>query len=417
MRITALFVLLLAASSCATAKKAKKKKAKKRRTGSAGAASSLTYFDDAFDTPRHLVWPDGQDRWRVSNAKGQTGVWKLSPGPWFVKGYKAQNRGLSPSSDHAKHAITAPLARDMRAFAGQNAAAAGGADPELVVQYTVKHAQGEIEASQVGLSDMLKGTFCGGGYIKLLPGGGDPLKFDGDSPYTLMFGPDICGYNEGKVHLIFGVDGKQYHRRDVIKLTAAESSSSDDTFFNDLTHRYTLSLRVRSGRYRVYVDGKRLAAGSIGADYEALTPDMVRDALADTARVGFELWMVRGGSVFDDIYVGGSLAEANRRAKKAAKCHRHTAERKAATKYWDTVQVELREKYDPGTHEEVEGVSRTIRLNEHLGPDGIATIDLEDEDGDGFADDDDDGFVEDDEDSDLLDEEETHWDNGRRVEL
>ena len=339
----------------------------------------------------------------MSHADGINGAWRLSPGPWWVKGYKAQNRGLSPASDHAKHAITAPLARHMRAFATPGA---GVGDAELVVQYTVKHAQGDDATAQIGLSDMLKGTFCGGGYIKLLPGGVDAASFDGGSPYTLMFGPDICGYNEGKVHLIFGIpDGDggidQYHRREVMKLKASETSGSDDTYFNDLTHRYTLSLRLRSGRYRVYVDGHRLAHGSLGADYDGLTPDMVRDALADTARVGFELWMVRGGTVLDDVYVGGSLADANARAKRQAKYHKHKAERRASEKYWKKVQDGLNEKYPRDKYVPKEG-DRVVHLDEQLGEDGMsATIrPFEDaEDVEAFVDDDD---LDDDDDRDEL---------------
>lgn len=32
-------------------------------------------------------------------------------------------------------------------------------------------------------------------YIKLLPSSVDQSKFGGDSEYSIMFGPDICGYS------------------------------------------------------------------------------------------------------------------------------------------------------------------------------------------------------------------------------
>ena len=59
----------------------------------------------------------------------------------------------------------------------------------LVVQFSVKHEKREY-------------SFCGGGYIKLLPKM-DPKNFGGDTPYSIMFGPDMCGYDVSRIHLIF----------------------------------------------------------------------------------------------------------------------------------------------------------------------------------------------------------------------
>ena len=55
------------------------------------------------------------------------------------------------------------------------------------MQYTVKHEQG---------------IDCGGAYLKLGGGEFDGKKFNGDSPYNIMFGPDICGMTK-RTHLIF----------------------------------------------------------------------------------------------------------------------------------------------------------------------------------------------------------------------
>jgi len=65
----------------------------------------------------------------------------------------------------------------------------------LVVQYAVKN-------------EKKGGSFCGGGYIKLLPSSVDQDKFGGESPYHIMFGPDVCGYDVSRVHLIFHEDGE-----------------------------------------------------------------------------------------------------------------------------------------------------------------------------------------------------------------
>ena len=63
----------------------------------------------------------------------------------------------------------------------------------LVIQFTVKHEQ-EID--------------CGGGYVKVFGSDLDQKDMHGDSPYKIMFGPDICGYSTKKVHVIFNYKGK-----------------------------------------------------------------------------------------------------------------------------------------------------------------------------------------------------------------
>ena len=41
-----------------------------------------------------------------------------------------------------------------------------------------------------------------GAYIKLLPGGLDQKSFGGDSDYSIMFGPDICGTKKRYILMI-----------------------------------------------------------------------------------------------------------------------------------------------------------------------------------------------------------------------
>jgi hypothetical protein len=55
--------------------------------------------------------------------------------------------------------------------------------------------------------------------------------FGGETPYSVMFGPDICGYSTRKTHVIFTYDGKNHLVKKDIK---AET--------DQLTHVYTLRL-------------------------------------------------------------------------------------------------------------------------------------------------------------------------------
>ncbi|KAK8937596.1 Calreticulin-2 [Platanthera guangdongensis] len=68
-------------------------------------------------------------------------------------------------------------------------------DKTLVFQFSVKHEQ-KLD--------------CGGGYMKLLSGDVDQKKFSGETPYSIMFGPDICGYSTKKVHTILTRGGKNH---------------------------------------------------------------------------------------------------------------------------------------------------------------------------------------------------------------
>ena len=60
----------------------------------------------------------------------------------------------------------------------------------------------------------------------------DMASFGGDTPYSIMFGPDICGYSTKKVHVILTYKGKNYLIKKDIK---AET--------DQLTHVYTLEIK------------------------------------------------------------------------------------------------------------------------------------------------------------------------------
>jgi len=103
----------------------------------------------------------------------------------------------------------------------------------LVIQFSVKHEQN---------------LDCGGGYIKLVPGGSlkDQKEFKGGSEetqYNVMFGPDICGYGTRKVHFILNKRGTNHLIRDDIPCETDE-----------LTHVYTAVLSP-DNTFKVYVDG------------------------------------------------------------------------------------------------------------------------------------------------------------------
>ncbi|KAH0476560.1 MAG: uncharacterized protein KVP18_001712 [Porospora cf. gigantea A] len=146
---------------------------------------------------------------------------------------------------------------------------------------------------------------CGGAYVKLYSSSAvEPKKFGNESPYTLMFGPDKCG-GGGVVHVIFKTsDGREFHPATPIN---AE--------WGEYTHLFELDLAA-SGHVEVLIDGATQAELTL-ADFvlqhdseEAVPPDFaVRDVIMGSDTLGFELWTVQSGTLFDNIAVFSSTSD------------------------------------------------------------------------------------------------------------
>ncbi|KAI9347410.1 Calreticulin/calnexin, partial [Zopfochytrium polystomum] len=191
--------------------------------------SAKTYFTETFDSDSVPA------RWVQSLAKDDYGVFDITAGKFFADAQTS--RGLRTSQDAKFYAISAPLDE---AFDNK--------DKDLVIQFTAKFEQ-NID--------------CGGGYIKLLPKI-DPEKFNGDTEYSIMFGPDICGYDK-KVHAIISYKGKNH----LIKKKITPGS-------DELTHLYTFVIHPDQ-TYEILVDNKEEAKGSITEDWDVLPPKTIKD--------------------------------------------------------------------------------------------------------------------------------------------
>lgn len=199
------------------------------------AASAEVYLKETFDDS----WTD---RWVKSKWKqndGTAGEFKLSAGKWY--GDAEADKGIQTGPDSKFFATYAPLTKEF-----------DNTDKDTVVQFSVKHEQ-DLD--------------CGGGYIKVIPASSaDQMEnFGGDTPYSIMFGPDICGYSTKKVHVIFTYNGKNHLIKKEIK---AES--------DQLTHVYTLVLKP-DNTYKVYIDLKEVASGSLYEDWDMLPPKKIKD--------------------------------------------------------------------------------------------------------------------------------------------
>ncbi|XP_013001959.2 calreticulin-3 isoform X3 [Cavia porcellus] len=115
---------------------------------------------------------------------------------------------------------------------------------------------------------------CGGGYVKLFPADLDPRTLNSQSPYYIMFGPDICGFDFKKVHVILQFKNEYHANKKTIKCKV-----------DGFTHLYTLILRPDL-TYEVKIDGQSTELGSIEHDWHLTslrkTAAMVVAAAADT---------------------------------------------------------------------------------------------------------------------------------------
>ncbi|RKP15105.1 Calreticulin/calnexin, partial [Piptocephalis cylindrospora] len=189
------------------------------------------YFFEPFDGTKV------PDRWVYSKADPRAGMFTVSNGlfhadPWV-------NRGLQTFQDARFYQISAPLDQEARS-----------GNQTFVVQFSVKHEQ-NID--------------CGGGYLKILPPDIDPEKLDGETPFNIMFGPDICG--DKRLHIILrGEDGGVPNSRNQLS-----------PFVDQLTHLYTLVLRPDM-TYSVWMDLEEQLTGPIDKHWKGLVlPEHIPD--------------------------------------------------------------------------------------------------------------------------------------------
>src|SRR6218665_1189238 len=83
----------------------------------------------------------------------------------------------------------------------------------LVVQFSVKHEQS---------------LDCGGGYVKLFASDLDQKQMHGETPYLIMFGPDICGMSNKKVHVIFNYKGENHLTKKTIRCKVSQVTRSSE---------------------------------------------------------------------------------------------------------------------------------------------------------------------------------------------
>merc|ERR1712048_46298 len=280
-------------------------------------------------------------RWTPSKWKesgGTQGTFVASAGKWFKDG--ADDTGIQTAEDSKFFGISASF--DSFTNEGKN----------LIIQYQAKYEK-DVE--------------CGGGYVKIGPKMDDPATFGDPTPYNIMFGPDKCGYTK-RTHLIFSYKGKNVLKKSDLSYKQEEFGTS---------HVYRMLLKP-DNTVRVDIDEEKIYEGSLKEDWEVLKPKEISDPddkkpddwddeedgeweapmkdnpdykgewivkrisnpahkgfweakkianpeyedddsvykYSDFGFIGFDLWQVKGGTIFDNVIVTDDVAEADTFAKK-----------------------------------------------------------------------------------------------------
>jgi len=197
-------------------------------------ASSKEYFKEEFSDDN---W---DDRWVQSEHPGKEwGKFVVTHGKFY--GDPEISKGIQTSQDARFYGLSSKFS----SFSNEG--------KTLVLQFSVKHEQ-NID--------------CGGGYIKLFDCSLDPTDLHGESPYLIMFGPDICGPGTKKVHVIFNYKGKNL-------LINKEIRCKDDIY----THLYTLIVKP-DNTYIVKIDNEKVESGELEKDFDFLPPKKIKDPAA-----------------------------------------------------------------------------------------------------------------------------------------
>merc|ERR1712110_1294913 len=195
-----------------------------------GSTFAEIFFEERFENA-------DLDGWVQSTHKGaEAGKFVVTAGKFY--GDAEKDKGIQTSQDARFYA----LSKEFKPFSN--------AEKPLVIQFTVKHEQ-NID--------------CGGGYAKIFDCSLDQSDMHGDSPYLIMFGPDICGPGTKKVHVIFNHKEKNH-------LITKEVRCKDDVF----THLYTLIVNP-DGTYEVLIDNESAQKGALEDDWDILPPKKIKD--------------------------------------------------------------------------------------------------------------------------------------------
>jgi len=199
---------------------------------------SLVLADPNIYLNEEFLTESYKGQWIESTFKGaDQGKFSWTAGKFYNDAEK--DKGIQTSQDAKFYGISSKIDKP---FSNEK--------KKLVLQFQVKHEQ-TID--------------CGGGYLKLMGSNIDQGNFHGETPYHIMFGPDICGLSTKKVHVIFNYNGQNL-------LVKKDIRCKDDEF----SHVYTLIVSP-DNTYEVLIDNEKVESGNLEDDWDFLAPKKIKD--------------------------------------------------------------------------------------------------------------------------------------------
>ena len=189
----------------------------------ASLASGKIYFEETF--PKGVEFASEQSQWKLPEQQYLAiGKLELSSGTFY--GDQDEAYGLRTTEDSQFYAAYANFAEPLDTC-----------NKDIVFQFSVK------------TEEPLK---CGGSYFKLSSGDTDMTAYSGDTPFKILFGPDVCGPSRRVFLMMDGPDGQ-------LRTLSRNIEYPKDKH----THFYTLILNHPGMHYRVLIDGKAVASGNL----------------------------------------------------------------------------------------------------------------------------------------------------------
>uniref|UniRef100_A0A915PUF6 Calreticulin n=1 Tax=Setaria digitata TaxID=48799 RepID=A0A915PUF6_9BILA len=179
-----------------------------------------------------------KERWILSEHQNDYGKFNLSYGQFYND--PVEDLGLTTTEDFKHYAISAKFPK----FSNK--------DKPLIIQYATKRFT-------------LPEEDCGGLYIKIMKSEIDQKDFNGDTPYHVMFGPDICGVYVRKIHAIFRYNNSYYSCNSFLPI-----------FDDELYHVYTLILYPNNS-IEILADNEQRISGELEDHYDFLKPRKIFD--------------------------------------------------------------------------------------------------------------------------------------------
>jgi len=197
------------------------------------AVTGEVYINEDFSSG----WEDRFVKSTEWKSASEMGEWATTAGKYYAD---ENDMAIQTSEDARFYGLSAKLDKEF-----------DNKGKDLILQYEVKFEQ-KID--------------CGGAYIKLWGPEGDQASFGGDTPYSIMFGPDVCGSTR-RTHAIFN-----YPPKDDNLLIKNDVTLS----VNQLPHLYTFHVKS-DNTFEIYVDGDVVREGSLEDNWDFLEPKEIKD--------------------------------------------------------------------------------------------------------------------------------------------